>query len=111
VLALVLLALAGCVQEEEEKTLEEMLKEIAEKDEQYRNFVQEKGFEEKISVLEKEEVMELKESGGIYAELPEKNIYRVEYSNGEYGTYHVLIDLEEEKVLTFYRMSGIQIGG
>lgn len=68
------------------------------------------GFETKITRLDSKGILELRAKDALYDNLPEKTLYRVNYDSAVKGSYVVIVDLEQNKVLKFFRIASISVG-
>ena len=94
---------------ENNENVEAMIDRVTGENEYVKSMNLNQAFNRQITFLSREELAVLKVENQLYQRLPEKDLYRVDYSHPTQGRYLAVVDPEEEEVIMFYRLSGVNV--
>jgi hypothetical protein len=122
----IIVLLAGCVEQStkdnnsqtkdnnssEEKQMESQLLEIANQNQNVKDYIIGQGFQAKTMKLSQELIEAQKQKNPIYQGLPTNTeLFEIDYFSPEKGSFVAIIDWQNKTLIKFYRTAGISIGG
>lgn len=87
--------------------VEKMIDEITAENVYVQNYNLNEDFQRTVQFIPRADLANLKQENELYQRLPDKDLYRVDWSSPEKGRFMAIVDPETEEVVMFYRLSGV----
>jgi hypothetical protein len=89
--------------------VEEMIDHITAENIYVDNYNLNQEFQRTVEFISQEDLITLKQENELYQRLPDKDLYKVDWSHAQKGRFMAMVDLETEEVIMFYRLSGVEL--